>query len=83
MTFTSAGELGAITYGNAWRSKDRRNIYTRDANGRIVTVDVPLHDAVQIRIEDNVIPQAETLVLEYFTHELQFRLKSGMWRADQ
>lgn len=83
LTFKSAGELGSVSYKNAWRSKDRKNIYTRDANGRIITVDVPVYDKMLTHIEDNIIPDAEGLVLKYFTHELQFRLSSGMWRADQ
>lgn len=83
LTFKSAGELGSLKYENAWRSPDRRNIYQRDANGRITAVDVPLYDALHVRIEDNVVTEASTLVYKYFTHELQFRLRSGMWKADK
>ncbi|KFC13130.1 hypothetical protein GTGU_00172 [Trabulsiella guamensis ATCC 49490] len=82
LAFNSAGELGTQTYDNAWRSKDRKNILSRNASGRLVAAAVPLYDKIHVRIEDNVIADAEELVLKYFTHELQWRLKSGMWKGD-
>lgn len=78
--FIPAGDVASMSYPDSfiWKVRGKRTILQKLEGRRVKEAEIGIYDALANRIEDNVFPEAERLVMKNFMHELRFRVKSGM-----
>lgn len=79
--FEPAGDVASQSYPDSFvgRVKGRRTILTKqEGSRRVREAEIGIYDALANRIEDEVLVQAEELVMKNFIRELRFRVGSGL-----
>lgn len=85
-TFKPRGKIPVQTYDNGFvtRRYNRRSIFTRKSESRFPLVEarVPVSDALETMIEDDIFEQLPEIFLKHFETDLKGRVKIGKNRKN-